>query len=612
MNKSSPSISTNMVSQLFFKLLPVQVAIVAMGSINSIVDGVVAARFIDASTVGVIGLYYTMLRVLEATGAILLGGVSVLSGRYLGAGKVKETRSVCSLGSTCALIIGVFLTLASFIAPRTIADLLGADAQLMDALATYTKGYAIGIIPQLLAQQYAVALQLERQDKRGQIGVFVMIALNVVLDILFVAVLHMGVWGLALATSLANWAYFVVLASYYLHGKSKMAPNVRYASWQNLPEVLKIGFPNALLVICLAGRSLIVNRLLLTYGGSDGLASLSAFNMICGLIIALALGAGAVIRILSSVFIGEENKEDISALMRTVFTKVLVMVVGIAVLVLFIAPLLTSIFFTDKDSHVYHLTHQLFIIYSFCIPAVLVCIAITNYCQALGHRRYVVIASLMDGFFGFVIPSFILAPFLGAFGVWLAFPISLSLTLLVGIAHAVVYLGHFPRSWEECLLLPKSFGSGDHLVLFLENMEQVTKTAEEVQAFCTAHGMPAKIASHAGLCLEELAGNVVRHGFSADKKPHWIEVRSAFLSDPKRVLLRIKDNCIPFNPQEWHDMTVSTDPCANVGIRLVYALANKIEYQNLLGLNVLSVTIEKRKSPSPDEARASQGKGTAS
>ena len=40
-----------MLARLFFRLLPVQAAIVAMGSINSIVDGVVAGRFIAPSTV---------------------------------------------------------------------------------------------------------------------------------------------------------------------------------------------------------------------------------------------------------------------------------------------------------------------------------------------------------------------------------------------------------------------------------------------------------------------------------------------------------------------------------------------------------------------------------
>ena len=33
----------------------------------------------------------------------------------------------------------------------------------------------------------------------------------------------------------------------------------------------------------------------------------------------------------------------------------------------------------------------------------------------------------------------------------------------------------------------------------------------------------------------------------------------------------------------------SKDPCTNIGIRLVYGLADKVDYQNLLGLNVLTI-----------------------
>lgn len=71
-----------MFKRLFFKLLPVQILILAMGSINSIVDGAVAGRFIDAESVGVICLYFTMVNVLAAVGSVLLGGSSILCGRY--------------------------------------------------------------------------------------------------------------------------------------------------------------------------------------------------------------------------------------------------------------------------------------------------------------------------------------------------------------------------------------------------------------------------------------------------------------------------------------------------------------------------------------------------
>ena len=255
-------------SALFFRLLPVQVGLVAMESINAIIDGVVAARFIDPAAVGVIGLYYTVLRILEAIGGLLLSGTAVLCGRYLGAGNLERTRGVCSLSISVAFLAGALLTILSFAAPRGIAILLGADANLAGDLAGYVKGYGIGILPQLLGQQFAAFLLLERQERRGRLGILAMILSNAWFDLLFVIEWKMGAFGLALATSVSNWVYFIITAGYYLTNRAQLKPNLKLIDLRELPKIARIGFPSALLVGCLAARSLALNRLLLTYAGS--------------------------------------------------------------------------------------------------------------------------------------------------------------------------------------------------------------------------------------------------------------------------------------------------------------------------------------------------------
>ena len=580
-----------MLARVFTKLLPVQVAIVAMSSINSIVDGIVAARFIDPSTVGVVGLYYTMVRILEAAGAVVLGGVSVLSGRYLGSGRIDRTRGICSLGMALSVLIGAVLTMASLAVPGTIANLLGADDALHEPLKTYILGYAIGLIPLLLGQQIAADIQLERQEKLGHAAVAVMITANILLDILFVAVKGMGVWGLALATSLANWAYFLVVAQYYFLPKAQLKPSLKLISWNETGELLKIGFPNALLIFCLALRSLFVNRIVLSCAGSDGLSALSSFNMVCGLILSVAIGTGALVRTLSSIFLGEENREGILSLIRLMLTCVMALMLVITVIELLLAPMLAALFFPDTASTVYHLAKQLFFIYGFGIPLTLLCIVYSSYCQAAGFRLMVNVVSLVDGFFGVVIPALLLAPKMGAVGVWLSFPLGLVLTLLTSMIFPILHYGRFPRGLEEWLMLPEDFGTGEHLVLNLHTVDDVTRTAEAVQSFCDAHGLTERTGAHAGLCLEEMAGNVVRHGFHADRRHHVIELRIVPQADG--IMLRMKDDCIPFNPKEWYEMTTPSpdNPFKNVGIRLVYAIAREVEYQNLLGLNVLTIRI---------------------
>ncbi|WP_371263041.1 hypothetical protein [Selenomonas ruminantium] len=65
----------------------------------------------------------------------------------------------------------------------------------------------------------------------------------------------------------------------------------------------------------------------------------------------------------------------------------------------------------------------------------------------------------------------------------------------------------------------------------------------------------ARVLAH---CIEELGVNIIRHGFN-DGKPHAIDVR--ILAKEKEIILRIRDDCRPFNPVNYyriyeHEMTI--------------------------------------------------------
>lgn len=584
-----------MLSRLFFKLLPVQILIVAMGSINSIIDGVMAGRFVSAATVGVIGLYYPAVDTLSAIGSVLLGGTTVLCGRYMGSGDVKNTQGIFSLNITVTLLVGVVATGISFLLPGTIANVLGADAQLRDPLMTYTTGYAIGIIPMLLGQQVAAFLQLERQSTRCYTAIIGMIVSNVFCNLLFVAYLDLGAWGLALATSLSNWVYFLILVPHYFTKKAQLHYIPKDSLWKKLPELLKIGLPGAMLVFCIALRNLVINRVLLTYAGQDGLSAMSAFSMVLGLFLALCLGTGEVVRTLTSIFMGEEDRDSIKAILRIAFTKALLLSAVVGGLVVTASGLIAGIFFPDRATNVFVLTRQICAIYGCCIPLVLLCSVSSKYLQASGHNLFVNIQSVFDGFLGMVIPALILAPQYGAMGVWLANPIGMVMTLLLVPIYGCIYWKRWPKTLKEWMFLKPSFGTADEnrLELSIGQIDDVTKTAVQVQAFCQSHGTSPRVAYFAALCLEEMAGNVVDHGFRSDSKSHIINCRVVYTEN--QILLRIKDDCIPFDPRERAELIYPEDPLKNIGVRMVCRIAKEVTYQNLLGLNVLTVHLTDEK-----------------
>ena len=582
----------SLIERLFFHMLPVQILIFAMGSVNSIVDGVMAGRFIDATSVGVIGLYYAMVNVLNAVGSVLLGGSEVLCGRFMGRGEKDKTEGIFSLDLTIAFLSGCLLTAISLVFPGALANILGANDALKGELISYIRGYAVGIIPMLLSQQIASFLQMERQSRRGYAGVAGMIISNIVLNIVLVAVLKMGVLGLALATSFSNIIYFLILAPYYLSSKAQLKYSIGKVLWGLTSELIRIGSPGALLVFCLALRGIALNRILLTWAGSDGLSAWAALTMVNGFFIAYCLGNGAIIRMLVSIFSGEEDKNSIKQVIHICCTKGILLSCIVAAIVVLASPVLSGVFFPDRSSTVYHMTLQLYIIYGSSIPLILICQAYTNFLQAMGHNLFVNIQSVFDGFISMVLPALILAPHFGALGVWLASPIGLILTILLVPIYRRIYLKRFPKSTDDYMFFRKDFGIAydNTLSLSIQNIDDVVSTSESIQAFCNKHNIEKKKAYYAALCAEEMAANVVQHGFSHDDKPHSLTVRAVRRADD--ILLRFRDDCIPFNPQEMGEMVSDNDEGKNIGIRMVYKIADEVSYQNLLGLNVLTIVIK--------------------
>lgn len=581
-----------MLERLFFKLLPVQILIFGMNSINSIVDGVIAGRYIDGTTVGVIGLFYAVVGICSAISSVILGGGAVISGHFMGRGELKKTCGVFSLCISLAFIVGIIISGLCFLMPEQIALFCGADEALKESVMLYAKGYAIGIVPMFLGQQLSAFLQLERQSARNYLGVASMIFFNITLDILFVSVLGLDVLGLAYATSACNWIYFLVLVPYYFTGKAQLRFSLSGILWDRTLELIKIGSPGALLQFCLALRDLTLNRVVLTYGGADGLSSRASMCMIAGFFVALGVGGGTVIRMLASVYVGEEDRDSIRDLIKLALTKVMVLMCALMVILLLASGLLATIFFPDTTSAVYIMTRQQFMIYALALPLILVVQIETNYLQASGHNIGVHISSVVDGYFSVVIPSVILAPIMGVLGVWWATPIGIIITALVYPIYACFVWKRVPRNVGEWLLFKDGFGvkREDRLQIPVGSMDDVTGSSETIQRFVEDHGYDRRTAYFSALAMEEMAGNVVLHGF-ADGKKHYMDTR--VICKDEGILLRIKDDCKPFDPLERAQQMSPEDNTRNIGIKMINKIAEEMTYQNMLGLNVLTVSIGK-------------------
>ena len=144
---------------------------------------------------------------------------------------------------------------------------------------------------------------------------------------------------------------------------------------------------------------------------------------------------------------------------------------------------------------------------------------------------------------------------------------------------------------DDYMVIPDDFGApeSERMDLSLHSMEEVVSVSREVQAFCRSRGVDERRAYLAGLAMEEMAGNIIDHGFTKNTRSHTVDVRVVHKADD--VILRLRDDCVPFDPGERQKIAENDDLTKNIGIRMIFKIARDVQYQNILGLNVLTIRI---------------------
>jgi Na+-driven multidrug efflux pump len=307
-----------------FKLLPVQILLAAVNSINAIVSSIFASNFVGVEAMGAVGIYAPIGMLITSISTILVGGCVILCGEYMGKNQRDRMQNIFSLNLIWSLLIsavfiGLFLLLGSF----DLTGFLTRDPAVRPLFNRYLIGQAIGVIPLMLGSSFAAFLSLENKAKRTLVASVAYIVANIVFSYILIQRLRMEAFGLALASALGMWVFLGVQVPVFLSGKSQMRMRAGDLSWRESGAILRIGLPGAASNVYQTARGLIVNRLLELFVGTVGISAFAGANSIMGLFWAVPAGMLAVSRLMISVSVGEEDRQTLTDIMRVMFRRYL-------------------------------------------------------------------------------------------------------------------------------------------------------------------------------------------------------------------------------------------------------------------------------------------------
>ena len=167
-------------------------------------DIIVVGRFAGDDSLAAVGSTSSLINLLTNLFIGLSIGSSVLVARYFGAGEEKALRATVHTSMLLSIISGIILIFVGVIGARTILTWMQTPAEVLELAVVYLRIYFIGMTATMIYNFGSAILRAVGDTQRPLNYLLLAGIINVVLNLIFVIVFHLDVAGVALATTISQ------------------------------------------------------------------------------------------------------------------------------------------------------------------------------------------------------------------------------------------------------------------------------------------------------------------------------------------------------------------------------------------------------------------------
>lgn len=404
-------------------------------SLQAIVDGIIVGNYLDADALAGVSLMTPAYTLLTALALII--GIGTQAQMSIGMGQQDYDKSKSALKSGL-LFLSSFAILFSMIInsfPRMVASVLGSEGVLLDYSTDYIRGVMPFMLPNACFYFFDYVLKALGHPRFSMIVMVSSVLLNIVLSILFAAVLGMGTFGVGLATGLSMLTGCILsgyVALKQLRSHTNLSKSKAHFSWRLLGRIFYNGSSEGVSEIAMGITLFLFNITLLQYAGKEGVAAFSIINYIIfiGTSILLGISDGTVPVI--SYNYGANLWDRIKQALKIVYrTNLVIGLVFISVLWIF-GESIVSLFLDESSVTVAEMAANGARIMGFAFLLNGFNIFTSSFFTALDNAKWSLLIAGMRGFVFIAIGINVWPLLLGVTGIWITIPIAELFTALVG------------------------------------------------------------------------------------------------------------------------------------------------------------------------------------
>ncbi|EOU1487495.1 MATE family efflux transporter [Clostridium perfringens] len=238
------------------------------GTIYNVINAYFIGLMNDTAMISAITLGLPIFTVLMAFGNMFGVGGGTFITRLVAKNEDEKAKKVAGYTFYASIISGILLGIIAFLSIGPIVKLLGADANTLSYTTQYSTTLFTGGFSIILNFALEQIVRSEGDSKESMYGMFISVIISTTLDVLFILILNMHVYGAALSIILANIASSIYYI-WYLETKSENLKGFLHffkLSLKDQTEIYKIGVSELIQSAFLIVTTLLLNNFSIQHG----------------------------------------------------------------------------------------------------------------------------------------------------------------------------------------------------------------------------------------------------------------------------------------------------------------------------------------------------------
>jgi putative MATE family efflux protein len=403
----------------------------------SMIDTIIVGRTIGVDAIAALGSTSYISTLIIGFMSGLTNGFSIITARHYGAGdNVKMRRSVAGT-IIIGLAVSAVLTVASIFFIKPFMHLLNTPADIFDEAYSYISVTLFFMVTAMLYNMSAGVLRAVGDSITPLVFLIISSAMNVGLDILFIAKFGMGVSGAAYATIISQAVSFILCCIYIVIRFPYLIPKAEEfkITWEEVWELFSMGLSLALMFSLVEVGSLILQRAINNFG-TQTIAAHTAARKISSILMLPYTAFGSACATYCSQNIGAGRPDRAGKGVKSSILMAWVWSAAAVIIGYVFSPYIVSWIAGTDEQYIVDLASKYMRVNTPFYFVLAVLIVLRSSLQGLGRKAVPVASSIIE-MVGKAVIAFTAAPALGYFGVMISEPIVwIFMTILLIIGYA--------------------------------------------------------------------------------------------------------------------------------------------------------------------------------